>query len=309
MKLTQLQLIELTRLAEKAATQAGAMIESIIENDPRLQQVSIKQKKSGSSPASQVVTEIDLKSEKIILEILEPSLQQYELALLSEETIDDNSRFNRDYFWCIDPLDGTLAFTESRPGFSISIALVSKEGEPLIGVVYDPSTHTLFSSTKGAGVHKNGAAFVPTKSNQGNSHKLISQKLTIFTEPSLIEHPSFTSIRNALSQTDISLLWNEIELKRGGGVVINACKVLENHPAVYFKLPKASEGGGSSWDFAATSAIFNELGLVVTDVFGKPLQLNKRGNTFMNHCGVVYASDKPITEVVQNMLSKIILGL
>lgn len=309
MKLTQLQLIELTRLAEKAATQAGAMIESIIENDPRLQQVSIKQKKSGSSPASQVVTEVDLKSEKTILDILEPSLQQYELALLSEETIDDNSRFNRDYFWCIDPLDGTLAFTESRPGFSISIALVSKEGEPLIGVVYDPSTHTLFSSTKGAGVHKNGAAFVLTKSNQENSHQPISQKLTIFTEPSLIEHPSFTSIRSALSQTDISLSWNEIELKQGGGAVINACEVLENHPAVYFKLPKASEGGGSSWDFAATSAIFNELGLVVTDVFGKPLQLNKRGNTFMNHCGVVYASDNIIAEVVQSTLSRAIPGL
>jgi 3'-phosphoadenosine 5'-phosphosulfate (PAPS) 3'-phosphatase len=314
MKLTRLQLMKLTRLAEKAATQAGSMIESIIENDPRLKQVSIKQKQSGSSPASQVVTEVDLKSEKIILEILEPSLQQYELALLSEETIDDNSRFNRDYFWCIDPLDGTLAFTESRPGFSISIALVSKDGEPLIGVVYDPSTHTLFSSTKGAGVFKNGAAFALTKSNQENSHKLNSHKLnshklTIFTEPSLIEHPSFTSIRSALSQTDISLSWNEIELKQGGGAVINACKVLENHPAVYFKLPKASEGGGSSWDFAATSAIFSELGLVVTDVFGKPLQLNKRGNTFMNHCGVVYASDHYIAEVVQNTLSKSIPGL
>ena len=309
MKLTQLQLMELTRLAEKAATQAGAMIESIIENDPRLQQVSIKQKQSGSSPASQVVTEVDLKSEKIILDILEPSLQQYELALLSEETIDDNSRFNRDYFWCIDPLDGTLAFTESRPGFSISIALVSKDGEPLIGVVFDPSTHTLFSSTKGAGVYKNGAAFALTKSNQEDSHKLNPYKLTIFTEPSLIEHPSFTSIRSALSQTDISLSWNEIELKQGGGAVINACKVLENHPAVYFKLPKASEGGGSSWDFSATSAIFNELGLVVSDVFGKPLQLNKRGNTFMNHCGVVYASDHCIAEVVKNTLSKSIPGL
>lgn len=298
MKLTQLQLIELTRLAEKAATQAGSMIESIIENDPRLKQVSIKQKQSGSSPASQVVTEVDLKSEKIILEILKPSLQQYELALLSEETIDDNSRFNRDYFWCIDPLDGTLAFTESRPGFSISIALVSKGGEPLIGVVYDPSTHTLFSSTKGAGVYKNGAAFALTKSNQENSHKL-----TIFTEPSLIEHPSFTSIRSALSQTDISLSWNEIELKQGGGAVINACKVLENHPAVFFKLPKVSEGGGSSWDFAATSAIFNELGLVVTDVFGKPLQLNKCGNTFMNHCGVVYASDHYIANKLLSLLA------
>ncbi len=303
MKLTQLQLVELTRLAEKAAKRAGSMIESIIENDPRLQQVSISKKQSGSSPASQVVTEVDLKSEKIILDILQPSLQQYELALLSEETIDDSSRFVRDYFWCIDPLDGTLAFTESRPGFSISIALVSKKGEPLIGVIYDPSTHTLISSTQGAGVCKNGSAFVLTKSNQENSDQLNSHKLTIFTEPSLLEHPSFTSIRSALSQTDISLPWNEIELKQGGGAVINACRVLENHPAVYFKLPKASEGGGSSWDFAATSAIFNELGLVVTDVFGKPLQLNKRGNTFMNHCGVVYASDHILAEALQKTLS------
>ncbi len=302
MKLTQLQLMELTRLAEKAANQAGSIIESIIENDPRLQQISIKQKQSGSSPASQVVTEVDLKSEKIILDILEPSLQQYELALLSEETIDDNSRFYRDYFWCIDPLDGTLAFTESRPGFSISIALVSKQGQPQLGVVYDPTNKNLYSATRGKGVCKNGQPWVSFLDAQNNS---AGTSLTIIAEDNLISNPKFEIIQRSLEAYSERRDWSKIQVIRGGGAVCNACSVLENHPAIYFKLPKPSAGGGSSWDFAATSALFNELGLDVCDAYGEPLQLNKTGNTFMNHCGVVFASDKGIAEALVKNLTAI----
>jgi myo-inositol-1(or 4)-monophosphatase len=301
LRLSLAQLKQLSQIAEQAALKAGGLMSAVLNSDPDLKTIQINTKKSGSSVASTVVTEVDLKSEKVILEILSPTLKKFDLALLSEETTDDQSRFEKDFFWCVDPLDGTLAFTQGRPGFSVSIALVSKQGEPIIGVVYDPSTQTLFSSTKGAGVYKNGTTFAVAKLNQTENNQL-----TIITEPSLLEHSSFASIQCALSQSEISSAWCGVDLEQGGGAVINACKVLESNPAVYFKLPKASEGGGCSWDFAATSAIFKELGLTVTDTFGKMLPLNKQGNTFMNHCGVLYASDKLIAEIVQNTLSRAI---
>ena len=54
--------------------------------------------------------------------------QKYDFGILTEETPDNGSRLVKDYFWCVDPLDGTLPFTEGTPGYSVSIALVSKSG-------------------------------------------------------------------------------------------------------------------------------------------------------------------------------------
>jgi len=75
---------------------------------------------------------------------------------------------------------------------------------------------------------------------------------------------------------------------------------LENGPGCHLKLPKPEEGGGSLWDYAATACIYEEVGAWATDVYGQPLELNRRESTFMNHRGVLYASGhilgKKITE-------------
>ena len=97
------------------------------------------------------MTEVDFKSQQIILELIEPTLEKYDLALLSEEKEDDHSRFQKDYFWAIDPLDGTLPFIENMDGFAVSIALVSKAGIPIIGAVFDPTNSTLYHAIKGCG--------------------------------------------------------------------------------------------------------------------------------------------------------------
>ena len=54
--------------------------------------------------------------------MLELSLRDYALALLTEESADDGSQFCQDYFWCIDPLDGTLPFIRGLPGYAVSIS-------------------------------------------------------------------------------------------------------------------------------------------------------------------------------------------
>ena len=71
---------------------------------------------------------------------------------------------------------------------------------------------------------------------------------------------------------------------------MNACSVLENFPACYFKFPKSKNGGGSIWDFAATTCIYQELGLPATNFEGGKLDLNRKDSTFMNHQGVFYAN-------------------
>ena len=145
-----MDLIHLNTIAVKAALSAGKVIQQYINKD-----VLVEQKMVGTSHASQVVTVVDRKCETAILSHLLPTCDEFDLALLSEETVDDGSRFEKDFFWCIDPMDGTLPFINKQPGFSVSIALIAKDGTPYIGVVYDPDTDTLYYAIKEKGAYKN----------------------------------------------------------------------------------------------------------------------------------------------------------
>lgn len=273
-----MDLIQLSKIAIKAAHSAGKIIQQY-ENE----NVSVEVKKGGESYASQVVTVVDKACETAILAHLLPTCDQLGIALLSEETEDDGSRFEKDFFWCIDPMDGTLAFINKRPGFSVSIALVSKDGTPSIGIVYDPSTDTLYHAIKGHGAFKNGN---PWKIKQDNKY------LSYVTDQKLKDSPRVAEIENLLSRTVIQLNLKGIKEIAGAGSVLNAIFVLENGPACMFKFPKKENGGGSIWDFAATACIYQELGLSATDFKGERLDLNRKDSTFMNKEGVCYANLK-----------------
>ena len=138
MKISIEDLSILTQNAISAAFQAGSLIRSYINKN-----VSSQIKEAGSSRASQVVTEVDFLSQEIIIKSLSSASLLYDLALITEELTDNFSRLQKDYFWCIDPLDGTLAFLQSSQGFAVSIALVSRAGKPKLGVVYDPQKDQL----------------------------------------------------------------------------------------------------------------------------------------------------------------------
>ena len=55
----------------------------------------------------------------------------------------------------IDPLDGTLMYSQAIPFFSISIALEYKK-KPIVGVVYAPALNLLYHAEKGKGSYVNG---------------------------------------------------------------------------------------------------------------------------------------------------------
>ncbi|MGB0837432.1 MAG: 3'(2'),5'-bisphosphate nucleotidase CysQ family protein [Flavobacteriaceae bacterium] len=266
----------LAKIAVQAALDAGALIEKHLGTT-----LEVRHKGTGQNLASQVVTDIDIACEKLILSHLLPSCHRYDLALLSEERPDDGSRFEKEYFWCIDPLDGTLPFIQNRPGFSVSIALVAQDGSPVIGVVYDPVKRNLYQAIKGEGVLKNDKPWVPLKKNN---------YLTYVTDKTLEETPSRAGIESSLEGITKEMNLEKIVEKSGGGSVMNAIYVLENAPACLIKLPKKEDGGGSIWDFAATACIFNELQHSATNYDGDPLALNKRENTFMNDQGIFFSS-------------------
>ena len=61
---------------------------------------------------------------------------------------------NSNYVWVCDPVDGTAMYARHIPVAVFSLALVV-DGNPLVGVVYDPFTDSLYSAVKGQGAYKN----------------------------------------------------------------------------------------------------------------------------------------------------------
>ncbi|MFY0627558.1 MAG: inositol monophosphatase [Reichenbachiella sp.] len=277
MMLSDDQLEELKDVAILAAQTTNDYIYS------KLGQVkNVGRKEAGDSLASQVVTEIDIESQNIILAHLKASIELYDLGLLTEELEDDGSRLDKNYFWCIDPLDGTLPFSEGRTGYAVSIALVHRSGHAVIGVVAIPDTGELYYAISGQGLFLNG------KSLKINTNK--ASKLHVYLDHSFVVMPYYDAVIDALK----SVQDDPLKLIIGQGSVVNAIRVLNEPNACYFKFPKVEIGGGSIWDFAATSCIFNEAGLNATDIQGNPLMLNDPKSTFFNRWGAIYARNKKI---------------
>jgi fructose-1,6-bisphosphatase/inositol monophosphatase family enzyme len=262
----------LTNVAIEAALSAGKVIQKHTNED-----IAVETKEGGSNYASQVVTQVDRECEAIILSHLKPTCDTYDIGLLSEETHDDGSRFKKEFFWCIDPMDGTLAFIKKQPGFSVSIALIAKDGTPVIGVVFDPSSKNLYHAIKGKGVFKNQKPWVITNTND---------YLTYVTDKKLKDTAKSEEIQYILNLHKTNLRLKDIKEISGKGAVMCAILVLEKGPACFFKLPKKELGSGSIWDYAATACIYNELGLPATTFNGETLDLNKKDGTFMNVKGV-----------------------
>lgn len=278
--LSQSDLIKLCGVAGEAARSAGALIRS--RSGSRL---SIDTKPGASSLASSLVTEVDLLSQTTIIEKLLPVCDRYDIALLAEEGADDLLRLEKDYFWSVDPLDGTLPFTENRPGYAVSIALVSRSGEALVGVVYDPVAQNSYHAIKGQGVTFNGQAWIPT-GIRGQADSPSGKILTLICDRSFFDDPHYRLISRQFETSAVELGYAGLAVENFGGAVLNAVTALERAPSIYFKFPK--EKGGSLWDYAATSIISQEAGALASDIYGNPLDLNRSDSTYMNHRGLIY---------------------
>jgi len=86
---------------------------------------------------------------------IEKLLKETDLPILSEEgkIISYETRKDWEYFWLIDPLDGTKEFIKRNGEFTVNIALVHKQ-TPILGVVAVPVTADVYYSSRGAGAYR-----------------------------------------------------------------------------------------------------------------------------------------------------------
>lgn len=98
-----------------------------------------------------IVTDTDLAVESLVARMLVEEFPDH--GLLSEEGNAQNSAA-RGWTWVLDPLDGTRNYASGIPFFCTNLALCH-DGEPVVGVTYDPLHEELFAAAKGQGAWVN----------------------------------------------------------------------------------------------------------------------------------------------------------
>ena len=90
---------------------------------------------------------------------------------LAEESKDDLSRLEKRRVWIMDPLDGTAEFIAHNGEFVIMIGL-AVDGEPVVGVVYQPINDVLFAASRARAPLSRSSANAPAARLRGDRPSL-----------------------------------------------------------------------------------------------------------------------------------------
>jgi myo-inositol-1(or 4)-monophosphatase len=99
------------------------------------------------------VTLADLESDRALVARLQSAFPDD--GMLSEESVSDPARAEKNRVWIVDPMDGTKEFTQKIPEFAVSIAL-AENGEPVLGVIRNPAADVTVWASKGDGTFRDG---------------------------------------------------------------------------------------------------------------------------------------------------------
>ena len=212
-------------------------------------------------------------------QIIKSHLEQTEYPLLSEEGKDIayKDRKNWEYFWLVDPLDGTKEFIKKNGEFTVNIALVYK-GNPILGVVYAPYVGDLYFGEESFGTYK-VENFNGIEDTFNNINDLMKQGtfLPISENRSKLIAVASRSHMNDDTQAYIDKLkekHGEIDFVSKGSS-LKICMVAEGKADVYPRFAPTME-----WDTAAGHALAISAGFQVTEKDEKtPLKYNKENLT------------------------------
>src|SRR3989338_8862358 len=98
-----------------------------------------------------LITQADFDSEAFLRTKLTKRFPS--IGFYSEETAKESEHeLDKEFYWVVDPLDGTLQFSRNLPFFGVSVGLM-REGRPVAGFIYLPKFEDLFHAKKGSGAY------------------------------------------------------------------------------------------------------------------------------------------------------------
>lgn len=204
-----------------------------------------------------LVTEADVASQRAIRDILLGRFPEHDF--LGEEDASfpaaAKTSGNSEYRWIVDPLDGTANYVHHMPAFAVTIAL-QKEGETILGIVFDPIANEFYHAIKGEG------AFLGGKSIQTSDCVSPEQAMVAVSFAPNVPRGSIEIARF------IEALHSCQSVRRLGSAALNlaylAAGRIDSYWATSVKI----------WDVAAGLLMVEEAGGSVSRISGGPLDLN-----------------------------------
>lgn len=208
------------------------------------------------------VTEADIAVNNLIQSRLGHARPDY--GWLSEESPTELNVSGRTRTFVVDPIDGTRAFIEGKPGFCISIARTD-DGKPVVGVLCNPATRELFHACRSGGAWLNGERIACSSKRDAGSARLIARPERL--RRALEAHRPGTVTMDGVPSS-IAYRIALVAAGRWDGVV--------------------SSGPKADWDLAAAALIIEEAGGVATDMAGDALVF---GRADVTHNGLAGAGE------------------
>jgi myo-inositol-1(or 4)-monophosphatase len=204
--------------------------------------------KNWTKGASSPVSEADIAVNDLIETRLRRATPDY--GWLSEESVDDEQRLDRQRVWIVDPIDGTRGYLAGREDWCVSVALV-EDTTPVLAAVFAPASDEFFFAARGQGAARNDTAVHATTGTEMDFSRVAGPK-------PLVE-------RLSRSSDDITLH------PRIGSLALRLCRVAEG------RLDAAFAGGQSrDWDLAAANLIVQEANGSMTALSGDRILYNRR---------------------------------
>ena len=194
---------------------------------------AVVSQKSNNSP----VTDADIAVNDYLARELMAARPGY--GWLSEETADDQSRRSKARSFVVDPIDGTRAFIERKPGFAVSVAVI-ENGVAVAGVVFNPMKNAFFEASLGGGARRNGEPLAIGDCTEMGGCVMVGY-------PRKFKRLGFPDMRYKITN---SMAYRMVMVASG-----------EADATLSFT-PK------SDWDVAAAALIATEAGAIVTDLRG-----------------------------------------
>ncbi len=202
-----------------------------------------------------LVTESDLAAERLIVERIKSFYPRH--AILAEEsgaTAGDES--GGAHRWIIDPLDGTTNYAHGYPCFCTSIAL-ERDGEIVVGVIYDPVRDELFAAERGQGATLNNRPIRVSETPQ------LAQSLLCTGFPYDVRD------RGDFARHFTNFILHAQAVRRDGSAALDLAYVAAGRFDGFW------EEGLRAWDVAAGALLIEEAGGRVSDYDGGKFSVYK----------------------------------
>src|SRR5438045_2285939 len=198
-----------------------------------------------------LVTEADRASERLVVERLRSHFPSH--SIVAEEG--GGHEGSSGYRWYVDPLDGTTNFAHGYPVYNVTMGL-EKDGEMLVGVVFDPNRQEMFSAERGAGAYLNNRRI------RVSAAKRLEDSLVSTGFPSRKRHLNV----NIHFYHQMAMATHGV--RRTGSAALDLAYVACGRLDAFW------EFGLKPWDMAAGMLLVREAGGAVSDMRGAPHDLN-----------------------------------